>query len=88
MILFRQKRWISCVRAARNRLCDLPLYDGQNNLPKSVKYSRSGRTVGAIRLPNNAFQANAGTEVVSDIIFHQSVTTHDIEPDWVHLGEK
>ena len=43
--------------------------------------------LGAIRLPNNAFRANAGTDVVSDIIFLQK-RDHpiDIEPDWVHLG--
>ena len=44
--------------------------------------------LGAIRLPNNAFRANAGTDVVSDIIFLQK-RDHpiDIEPEWVHLGE-
>ena len=44
--------------------------------------------LGAIRLPNDTFKANAGTEVTSDIIFLQkrdSIT--DIEPDWVYLGE-
>ena len=44
--------------------------------------------LGAIRLPNNAFRANAGTEVVSDILFLQKRDRPiDIEPDWVHLGE-
>ena len=44
--------------------------------------------LGAIRLPNNAFKANAGTDVVSDIIFLQKRDRPiDIEPDWVHLGE-
>ncbi len=44
--------------------------------------------LGAIRLPNNAFKANAGTEVVSDIIFLQKRDRPiDIEPDWMHLGE-
>ena len=44
--------------------------------------------LGAIRLPNDAFKANAGTEVVSDIIFLQK-RDHpiEIEPDWVHLGK-
>ena len=43
--------------------------------------------LGAIRLPNNAFKANAGTEVVSDIIFLQKRDRPiDIEPAWVHLG--
>ena len=44
--------------------------------------------LGAIRLPNNAFKANAGTEVVSDIIFLQKRDRPiEIDPDWVHLGE-
>ena len=44
--------------------------------------------LGAIRLPNNAFRANAGTDVVSDIIFLQKRDRPiDIEPDWVHLGQ-
>ena len=44
--------------------------------------------LGAIRLPNDAFKANAGTEVVSDIIFLQKRDRPiAIEPDWVHLGE-
>ena len=43
--------------------------------------------LGAIRLPNNAFKANAGTDVVSDIIFLQKRDRPiEIEPDWVHLG--
>lgn len=43
--------------------------------------------LGAIRLPNNAFKANAGTEVVSDIIFLQKRDRPaDIEPAWVQLG--
>ena len=42
--------------------------------------------LGAIRLPNNAFKANAGTEVVSDILFLQKRDRLiDIEPDWVQL---
>ena len=44
--------------------------------------------LGAIRLPNNAFKANAGTEVVSDIIFLQKRDRPiDREPDWVQLGK-
>ena len=44
--------------------------------------------LGAIRLPNNAFKANAGTEVVSDIIFLQKRDTPAIEePAWVQTGE-
>ena len=43
--------------------------------------------LGAIRLPNNAFKANAGTEVVSDILFLQKRDRMvDIEPEWVQLG--
>ncbi len=44
--------------------------------------------LGAIRLPNNVFRANAGTDVVSDIIFLQKRDRPaDIEPDWVQLGK-
>ena len=43
--------------------------------------------LGAIRLPNNAFKANAGTDVVSDILFLQKRDRPIvIEPDWVYLG--
>ena len=45
------------------------------------------RPGGANRLPNNAFRANAGTDVVSDIIFLQKRDRPiEIEPDWVHTG--
>ena len=44
--------------------------------------------LGAIRLPNNAFRANAGTDVVSDIIFLQKRDRPiDHEPDWIQLGK-
>ena len=44
--------------------------------------------LGAIRLPNNAFKANAGTDVVSDIIFLQKRDRPiDHEPDWIQLGK-
>ena len=44
--------------------------------------------LGAIRLPNNAFKANAGTEVVSDIIFLQKRDRPiDIAPDWTQTGQ-
>lgn len=44
--------------------------------------------LGAIRLPNTAFQANAGTEVTADILFLQKRDRIiDIEPDWVYLGQ-
>ena len=43
---------------------------------------------GAIRLPNTAFAANAGTSVTTDILFLQKRESPiDIEPDWVHLGQ-
>ena len=46
-----------------------------------------GELLGAIRLPNNAFRANAGTDVVSDIIFLQRREQPFTElPDWVHVG--
>ena len=45
-----------------------------------------GELLGAIRLPNNAFRANAGTDVVSDIIFLQRREAPATElPDWVHV---
>lgn len=44
--------------------------------------------IGAIRLPNDAFYANAGTQVTSDILFLQKRDrVMDIDPDWVHLGQ-
>ena len=44
--------------------------------------------LGAIRLPNNAFRANAGTDVVTDILFFQKRDTPQVElPDWVHVGK-
>jgi DNA methylase len=44
--------------------------------------------LGAVRLPNNAFLKNAGTEVTSDILFLQKRDRLiDIQPDWVHLGK-
>ena len=44
--------------------------------------------LGAIRLPNTAFAANAGTSVTTDILFLQKRESPiDIEPDWVHLGQ-
>ena len=43
--------------------------------------------IGAVRLPNNAFLKNAGTEVTTDILFFQKrERILDIIPDWVHLG--
>ena len=60
--------------------------DAQN--PSVRKYlAQRADLLGAIRLPNTAFKANAGTEVVSDIIFLQKRDRPiEIDPDWVHLG--
>lgn len=57
--------------------------------PSVRKYiAQRADLLGAIRLPNNTFKANAGTEVTSDIIFLQKrASIIDIEPDWVYLGE-
>ena len=63
-------------------------YTMDSKNPDARKYlAQRAELLGAIRLPNNAFRANAGTDVVSDIIFLQK-RDHpiDIEPDWVHLG--
>ena len=60
--------------------------DKQN--PEVRKYiAQRAELLGAIRLPNTAFSANANTSVTSDIIFLQKRDrVIDIEPDWVHLG--
>ena len=64
-------------------------YTMDKQSPEVRKYiAQRAELLGAIRLPNNAFKANAGTEVVSDIIFLQKRDRPiDIEPEWVHLGE-
>jgi len=61
--------------------------DKQN--PTVRKYiAQRADLLGAIRLPNDAFKANAGTEVVADILFLQKRDrTIETEPDWVHLGK-
>lgn len=56
--------------------------------PEVRKYlAQRAELLGAIRLPNNAFRANAGTDVVSDILFLQK-REHpiDLDADWIHLG--
>ncbi|WP_368294549.1 DEAD/DEAH box helicase family protein [Dehalobacter sp. TBBPA1] len=60
--------------------------DKQN--PEVRKYiAQRAEFLGAVRLPNNAFLANAGTEVTADILFLQKRDrVIDIEPDWVHLS--
>lgn len=63
-------------------------YTMDSKNPDARRYlAQRAELLGAIRLPNNAFKANAGTEVVSDIIFLQK-REHpiDMEPEWVHLG--
>ena len=61
--------------------------DAQNPCVRKYLAQRAD-LLGAIRLPNTAFKANAGTEVVSDILFLQRRDrAMDIEPDWVHLGQ-
>ena len=64
-------------------------YTMDKQSPEVRKYiAQRAELLGAIRLPNNAFKANAGTEVVSDIIFLQKRDRPiDLEPEWVHLGE-
>ncbi len=61
--------------------------DKQNS--KVRKYiAQRADLVGAIRLPNNTFKKNAGTEVTADILFLQKRDRIvDIEPDWVHVGQ-
>lgn len=55
--------------------------------PKVRKYiAQRAELIGAIRLPDNTFKGNAGTDVTSDIIFLQKrEKMTEIEPDWVHL---
>lgn len=64
-------------------------YTMDQQSPEVRKYiAQRAELLGALRLPNNAFRANAGTEVVSDIIFLQKRDRAiEIEPDWVHVGE-
>ena len=61
--------------------------DGRDSTARKHMAERAD-LLGAIRLPNNAFRANAGTDVVSDIIFLQKRNRPiDHEPDWVQLGK-
>jgi len=60
--------------------------------PTVRKYiAQRAELLGAIRLPNTAFKANAGTQVTSDIIFLQKrermIDITDKQPEWVHLGK-
>lgn len=53
-----------------------------------MQLAQKADLIGAVRLPNNAFKANAGTEVTSDILFLQKRSALPEElPDWVHLGK-
>ena len=64
-------------------------YTMDKQSPEVRRYiAQRAELLGAIRLPNNAFRANAGTDVVSDILFLQKRDRPiKIEPDWVHLGQ-
>ena len=64
-------------------------YTMDKQSPEVRRYiAERAELLGAIRLPNNAFRANAGTDVVSDIIFLQKRDRPIVvEPDWVHLGQ-
>ncbi len=57
--------------------------------PQVRKYlAQRAELIGAVRLPSNAFLANAGTSVITDILFLQKRDRPiEIEPDWVHLGQ-
>ena len=60
--------------------------DKQNSTVRKYLAQRA-ELIGAIRLPNTAFKADAGTEVTSDILFFQKRERKIVaEPDWVHLG--
>lgn len=56
--------------------------------PAVRKYiAQRAELLGAVRLPNTAFKANAGTEVTADIVFlKKRDRIMDLEPDWIHLG--
>ena len=64
-------------------------YTMDKQSPEVRRYiAQRAELLGAIRLPNNAFRANAGTDVVSDIIFLQRRDRPiEIDEDWIHLGQ-
>ena len=64
-------------------------YTMDKQSPEVRKYiAERADLLGAIRLPNNAFKKNAGTEVTTDILFLQIRDRPQvIEPDWIHLGQ-
>ena len=60
--------------------------DKQNSAVRKYIAERA-ELLGAIRLPNNAFRANAGTDVVADILFLQKRDRPiEVDEDWIHLG--
>lgn len=63
-------------------------YTMDKQSPEVRRYiAQRAELLGAVRLPNNAFKVNAGTDVVSDILFLQKRDRAiEIDPDWVHLG--
>ena len=64
-------------------------YTMDKQSPEVRRYiAQRAELLGAIRLPNNAFRANAGTDVVSDIVFLQRRDRPiEIDEDWIHLGQ-
>lgn len=63
-------------------------YTMDSKNPSARRYlAQRAKLLGAIRLPDNAFRANAGAEVVSDILFFQK-RDHiiDVDENWIHLG--
>jgi len=64
-------------------------YTMDEKSPKARKYiAERAELLGAVRLPNDAFLRNAGTETTTDIIFLQKRDRPmDVEPEWVHLGQ-
>ena len=64
-------------------------YTMDSKSPEVRRYlAERAELLGAIRLPNNAFRANAGTDVVSDVLFFQKKEQPSVEnPEWVFLGQ-
>lgn len=64
-------------------------YTMDKQTPDARRYiAERAELLGAIRLPNNAFRANAGTDVVTDILFLQKRDRPiAVDPEWVHLGQ-
>ena len=87
-IISLRKPSTKCVRAAWWRfVTSRYTLDSKDSSARKHMAERAD-LLGAIRLPNNAFRANAGTDVVSDIIFLQKRDRPaDIEPAWVQLGK-